>query len=195
MTASAAENPDLFWALRGGTGGNFGINTEFTFASHPARRCTHFSVDFPATQMAPMLDAWFSVLAGAPRELGIMWYTDTLDGQPVCGTWGLMYGSESDTRDVLAPLSRSVGATGVRGVRRRHLLGRHRLSRRGKLRSTYIDRSVFGSAARQRRHRILVTQLDKRPHGGLSATIFGWGGAIRRRRPMRPLSFTARRWP
>src|SRR6202008_3849969 len=34
VTASAANNPDLFWALRGG-GGNFGVTTSLTFATFP----------------------------------------------------------------------------------------------------------------------------------------------------------------
>ena len=34
VVASADENADLFWAIRGG-GGNFGIVTSFLFEAHP----------------------------------------------------------------------------------------------------------------------------------------------------------------
>ena len=35
LTCSEQQNPDLFWALRGGGGGNFGICTSYKFATHP----------------------------------------------------------------------------------------------------------------------------------------------------------------
>ena len=43
--ASATENPDLFWALRGG-GGNFGVVTEFEFALHEVGPMVHFGLFF-----------------------------------------------------------------------------------------------------------------------------------------------------
>lgn len=45
VVASASENADLFWAIRGG-GGNFGIITEFEFALHEVGPLIHFGLLF-----------------------------------------------------------------------------------------------------------------------------------------------------
>ncbi|MDB4474801.1 FAD-binding oxidoreductase, partial [Opitutaceae bacterium] len=49
VTASSSENPDLFWALRGG-GGNFGIVTRWKFAAHPVSNVFAGLVVFPAAE-------------------------------------------------------------------------------------------------------------------------------------------------
>src|SRR3954468_4783002 len=45
--ARADHRPDLFWACRGGGGGNFGIVTSFRLRTAPARRAAWFSVSWP----------------------------------------------------------------------------------------------------------------------------------------------------
>lgn len=68
-TVSAESEPDLFWALRGGGGGNFGIVTSFTFSTEPAPSTTVFSVRFPVGSAPAVLGAWQEWIAGAPPEL------------------------------------------------------------------------------------------------------------------------------
>ena len=49
LRASAEENADLFWALRGG-GGNFGVVTSFEFALHPVGPMVHLGMFFFASE-------------------------------------------------------------------------------------------------------------------------------------------------
>ncbi len=51
VTASSEENPDLFWAVRGG-GGNFGVITSFEFRLHPVNM-VHFGPTFWPLDEAP----------------------------------------------------------------------------------------------------------------------------------------------
>ena len=68
VRASAEENPELFWALRGG-GGNFGIVTAFEFAAHPTTDVFHGKIAFPAAEAATVLQGWADYLRTAPEEL------------------------------------------------------------------------------------------------------------------------------
>jgi FAD/FMN-containing dehydrogenase len=58
LRASEEKHPDLFWALRGGGGGNFGIATTFTFRVHPIDEVVTCMVSWPWDDAAEVLDAW-----------------------------------------------------------------------------------------------------------------------------------------
>jgi len=71
LRASVDENPDLFWALRGG-GGNFGIATSFEFRLHPAGMVLGGAVFYPADDAAGILRAFADYAVDAPDELTAM---------------------------------------------------------------------------------------------------------------------------
>ncbi len=66
--ASAEQNPELFWAIRGG-GGNFGIVTAFEFVAHPTTDVFHGKIAFPASEAATVLQGWANYLRSAPEDL------------------------------------------------------------------------------------------------------------------------------
>ncbi len=69
--ASASENPDLFWAVRGG-GGNFGVVTSFEFRGHEIpSRLLGGSLHFPFEQARQVLLALMEISARAPDEFWI----------------------------------------------------------------------------------------------------------------------------
>jgi FAD/FMN-containing dehydrogenase len=58
LTCNAASEPDLFWAIRGGGGGNFGIATSFTFRTHPTQDITVARASFALQDFAAVFQAW-----------------------------------------------------------------------------------------------------------------------------------------
>jgi FAD/FMN-containing dehydrogenase len=66
VRADSAENPDLFWAIRGG-GGNFGVATRFQFRLHPVDTVTGGMLILPAT--AEVIAGFISAAEEAPEEL------------------------------------------------------------------------------------------------------------------------------
>jgi FAD/FMN-containing dehydrogenase len=68
VRASANDEPELFWALRGG-GGNFGIVTEFEFSLHPTTgRALVVDLFFDPADAPEALRVWRGLLADAPRS-------------------------------------------------------------------------------------------------------------------------------
>jgi FAD/FMN-containing dehydrogenase len=68
-TASPGRNPDLYWACRGGGGGNFGVVTSFTFRTHPVGEIILFFLSWPWAQAGRVIAGWQSWAPHAPDAL------------------------------------------------------------------------------------------------------------------------------
>ena len=67
VTASATENTDLFWAVRGG-GGNFGVVTSFLFQGQPASTVYGGPMFWPMAQATEVFNFWQKLILDAPDE-------------------------------------------------------------------------------------------------------------------------------
>jgi FAD/FMN-containing dehydrogenase len=70
-TVSERENPDLFWAMRGGGNGNFGVVTNFNFRTSPVNSVATFGLTWskPITQAAKIVQAWQQWLDNLPSSI------------------------------------------------------------------------------------------------------------------------------
>src|SRR5437763_1371403 len=68
VRANARENPDLYWALRGG-GGNFGVVTEFEVKLHPLTAVVLAEGLTPEADIRRLLEFWRDFMAEAPIDL------------------------------------------------------------------------------------------------------------------------------
>ena len=68
VKASADENPDLFWAIRGG-GGNFGVVTSFTFKLHPIDTVYGGPMLYDLSETAEVMKWYRDLIPSAPDDL------------------------------------------------------------------------------------------------------------------------------
>ena len=106
-TASAQENPDLYWAVRGG-GGNFGVVTTFTFRLHPMKDVLAGNLFFRMDDDGQILREFRAATANAPDELtlfGLVTRGD--DAKPVFGIEVCYCGDQARGEEALAALRQS----------------------------------------------------------------------------------------
>jgi FAD/FMN-containing dehydrogenase len=82
VKASADENPDLYWAIRGG-GGNFGIVTTFTFQLYEVGPEVAFAATFyPLEDAGQIMRGWRDYVESAPDEVTSVCVTITFPANP-----------------------------------------------------------------------------------------------------------------
>ena len=109
IKANALQNPDLFWASRGGGGGNFGVVTGMTFRL-PAKVDRVTLVEFgyyylSEDTMTAFLDNWQKWLIGLDNRMTVnaSLFNSAEDGTGIFGR-GLFYGPLEEANSLLQPL-------------------------------------------------------------------------------------------
>jgi FAD/FMN-containing dehydrogenase len=206
VQADAATNADLYWACRGGGGGNFGVVTELRFSTFQTFDLCTFGLNWPWQAAAQLLPAW---LDWAPRAPDPLWSNCMLQAEPgaatpaahVAGVWA---GSQGGARAQLAKLVAAVGPpssqyiadnsyadamyveAGCAGMSQAacHLGGKYpggTLPRAAAVAKSDIIKRPLGDAG----VRALLAGVEQRQQqGGPGGAIFdSWGGAINKVAP------------
>ena len=116
VTASPDQNPDLYWALRGG-GGNFGVVTSFLFRLHPVKIVQAGPTLWPLDQAAEVMRTYGEFISAAPEEVTGFFAFLTVPPAPmfpadlhmrkVCGVVWCSTGTAEQTQRWLKPMRQS----------------------------------------------------------------------------------------
>jgi FAD/FMN-containing dehydrogenase len=112
VRASADENADLFWALRGG-GGNFGVVTSFEYQLHPVDTVIAGPLFWPIEDLAPTMRWYRDWLPRQPEDVYAFYmkgevppadpFPEDIHGEKVCGLMWCYLGPEDKIDEVVQP--------------------------------------------------------------------------------------------
>lgn len=116
LRASASENKELFWGLRGAGNGNFGVVTELSYRTHPAPQGVSAYMSWPWSKAAAVIKAWQEWGPDQPDEI---WSSAHLANSPggtptvsvACfslGTYGELQNAVDRLADKIGASARSV---------------------------------------------------------------------------------------
>jgi FAD/FMN-containing dehydrogenase len=103
-------NPDLYWACRGGGGGNFGVVTSFVFRTHAVSRASYFVVSWPWSSAGDAVRAWQAFAPHAPDKLFSVCRLAAGTTEPTVSVFGQFFGSSAKLGALIAPLLAVPGA-------------------------------------------------------------------------------------
>lgn len=113
VRASAEENPDLYWAIRGG-GGNFGVVTSFLFRLHPVKIVQAGVTFWPLDETPEIMKTYREFIAQAPEHVSGFFafmtvppapiFPPNLHGTKVCSIVWCSLASPEETDRITRPM-------------------------------------------------------------------------------------------
>ena len=116
LNADSGTEPGLYWANRGGGGGNFGVTTRYRMKIHPVSSVSYFSLNWPWSSAGDAIEAWQHFAPSAPAALTSLFSLATGSSTPAVSSDGQYFGSEAKLRKLLAPLVAVGGANLTTGT-------------------------------------------------------------------------------
>ena len=111
LTCDRTRNRGLYWACRGGGGGNFGIVTHLVLRTHAAPPVSYVFGRWPWASAADVLRAWQRFVPGQPDALTTICTLGTGATAPAVTVLGQLLGPEARLRKLMTPLARIDGAS------------------------------------------------------------------------------------
>jgi FAD/FMN-containing dehydrogenase len=191
LRCSKRENSDLFWALRGAGGGNFGVCTSYTFATNPVGYVTLYDISWEWADAPAVFEAFQQVILDAPDEfsarLGVGTAGNPRTGgkePPTVSALGQFFGPKHELVELLEPALRA-------GRVKKQLIARRTFWQAKdyffhttpeiayEVKSAYLDRPLDGRGVD-----VLLRAIERWPGShnpdGAGAAMFASGGAINR---------------
>jgi len=82
LTCSENEHQDLFWAIKGGGGGNFGVVSSFTFKTHPTTNISVFEATYHFDNFVEVMMLWQTLSQNWPNDMWCQVIPDWTSGTP-----------------------------------------------------------------------------------------------------------------
>jgi len=111
---SKTDNPELFWAIRGGSG-NFGVVTHFEFRAHPIKNVVAGTITYKLDDTNKLIKGWRDVMRQAPEELTTMFLImPSFGGNPAAAVIMACYAGDDEAvaMQAIEPLTKLGDAIG-----------------------------------------------------------------------------------
>lgn len=187
LTADKGNHADLFWACRGGGGGNFGIATSFTFRLVPVEVATVFTVTWTWDDFEEAMGAWERWASVADERISML-FVPLPESAGLVTVLGEFRGTADELTPLLEPISKVGQPTVASNEYTSYIDAVNQVAKLEGPQATATTTRVKGKTSfvsdplGPEAIRTFKEWMAQAPSGA-APTIYAMGGAIRRVRP------------